>query len=199
MENSGKKRRRVREIVVKGVKALLEKLEKKEEGIIIEKEKIMSILPHRGDKLLLDKVIITTDKVIGEFKVTEEVCKGHEFEGKLVFRGVDIIEMAAQLLGVWAGQYSEFKGKIAYFKSIVGEVKFIGAIFPFDLVVMKLPVEKEVGTEEEENPRVESFGRPGRLIQRIIGENFIAMVNGQRKAIISSIGLAVGDIKSLAE
>lgn len=199
MENNEKPRRRVREIVAKGVKALLEKLEKKEEGIIIEKEKIMSILPHRGDKLLLDKVIITTNKIIGEFKVTEEVCKGHEFEGKLVFRGVDIIEMAAQLLGIWAGQYSEFKGKIAYFKNIVGEVKFIGAVFPPDLLVMELPVEKEVGTEEEGNPRVEVFGRPGRLTQRIIGENFVATVNGQRKAIISNIGLAVGDIKGLAE
>lgn len=199
MENNKKPRRRVREIVAKGVKVLLEKLEKKEEGIIIEKEKIMSILPQRGDKLLLDKVTITADKIIGEFLITEEVCQGHEFGGKLVFRGVDIIEMAAQLLGIWAGQYSEFKGKIAYFKNIVGEVKFIGAVFPSDLLVMELPVEKEVGSEEEESPRVEAFGRPGRLTQRIIGENFVASVKGQKKAIISSIGLAVGDIKGLAE
>lgn len=198
MENNKKPRRRVREIMVKGVKALLEKLEKKEEGIIIGKEKIMSILPHRGDKLLLDKVIITADKIIGEFKVTKEVCKGHEFDGKLVFRGVDTIEMAAQLLGIWAGQYSEFKGKIPYLRDIRGEVKFIAPVFPSDLLVMELPVKKEIGSEEEESPRVEVSGRPGRLTQRIIGEKFVATVNGQHKVIISSIGLASG-VKGLAE
>ncbi len=182
--------------VIKGVTSFLQK-----ERRILDKNAIESILPHRGDKLLLDRVVITANKVSGEFVVTEEVCKGHEFNGQLIFRGIDTVEMAAQLLGIWAAQYSEFKGKLAYFRSIQGETRFVGKIVPSDLLVIEMPVREERLEESgiDENPRIEIRGRPGRLIQRVIGENFIVGVNKETKATISHIELIIIEPESLAE
>ncbi len=181
--------------IIKGVANFL-----KREKRIIEKEQIKSVLPHRGDKLLLNRVVITPNKVSGEFTVTEEVCKGHEFNSQLIFPGIYIVEMAAQLLGVWAAQYSEFEGKLAYFRGIQGEVRFIGKIVPSDLLVVEMPVREERLEEGgiDENPRIEIRGRPGRLIQRVIGENFIAVVNKETKATISRIELIIIEPESLA-
>jgi len=74
-------------------------LSNREEKIIIGKKDILSILPHRDRMLLLDEVTITDERVIGRFEVTEDVCQGHEFDGRLIFRGVDIVEMAALTFG----------------------------------------------------------------------------------------------------
>ncbi len=179
------KRARMVKKVIKGVTGFLQK-----EKRILDKDAIKLILPHRGDKLLLDRVVITANKISGEFTVTEEVCKGHEFNGQLIFRGVDTIEMAAQLLGIWAAQHPDFKKKTAYFKSIKGEVKFSGLIVPPNLLVVEIPVKEN---EEEQNPRIEIKGRPGRLVQRIVGENFVAKVKGESKSMISCIELVIVD------
>lgn len=179
------KRERIKK-VIGGVRNFLKKEER-----IIEKPQIQEILPHRNRMLLLDEVIISDKKVIGRFLITGEVCQGHEFNGQLIFRGVDIIEMSAQLLGMWAAQHSEFEGKLAFFKSISGEVKFKGMVVPSDNLSVEIPV-------DEENPRIEISGRPGRLIQRIIGENFVAKVDKNSKATISRLELIIVDTEKLS-
>jgi len=180
--------------IIRGVTGFLRKKER-----VLDKDAIESILPHRENKLLLDRVVVTANKVSGEFTVTEEVCRGHQFNGQLIFRGIDVVEMAAQLLGVWAAQYPEFEGKLAYFRSIQGEVRFIGKVIPSDLLVVEIPVREERLEEGgvDENPRIEIRGRPGRLIQRVIGENFIARVNKKTKATISHIELIIIESESL--
>jgi len=168
------------------------------EKIAINKEKILEILPHRGRMLLLDQVTITDKFVIGEFKVTETVCEGHEFNGQLIFRGVDIVEMAAQTLGVWLAQHAESKGKIAYFRS-VSTAKFSGMIVPSDDLVIEIPVKgimsdnKDFSDEslEESNPRIEISGRPGRMLEKAIAENVVARIKGDKKASIASIELSI--------
>ncbi len=181
----GTKRAWIVRRVIMGVAGFLQK-----EKRILDKDAIKLILPHREDKLLLDRVIITAKKIIGEFTVTEKVCKGHKFNGQLIFRGVDIVEMAAQLLGVWAAQYSEFENKMAYLKSIKGEVKFSGMIVPSNLLTVEISVKEN---EKEPNPRIEIKGRPGRLIQKVVGENFTARVEGKLKSTISRIELIIVD------
>lgn len=157
------------------------------EKLIIGKEGIISILPHRGRMLLLDEVVITDSKVVGKFEVTEEICRGHEFNGQLIFRGIDMVEMAAQTLGIWAYQHSEFQGKLAFFRSVQG-VKFKDKVIPGSDLAVEIPV-------EENNPRIEISGRmPDRLIQRIIGENITAFVDKKLKVEISGIELVIVDL-----
>ncbi len=173
--------------VIGGVKSFLGKGKRS-----IEKDEIESILPHRGRMLLLDKVIISDEKVVGHFLITEEVCKGHEFNGQLIFRGVDIIEMSNQLLGIWLAQHSESEEKMAFFRRVFGEVKFFGVVVPSDILTIEIPV-------AEGNPRIEISGRPDRPIERAIAENIVAKVKGDNKAVISGIELSIVNKQSLVE
>lgn len=168
------------------------------EKIVISKERIIEILPHRGRMLLLDQVVITDKHVLGEFKVTEVVCEGHQFNGQLIFRGVDIVEMAAQTLGIWLAQHSESKGKIAYFRSV--SAKFSGMVIPSDALVIEIPVKGSLAdiddnsseeSLEEANPRIEISGGPGRMIEKAVAENVVARVKGDKKASIASIELSI--------
>ena len=176
------KRQRIKK-VIGGVKSFLQK-----EQRIIDKAQIMEILPHRGRMLLLDEVVITKKSIIGKFTITEEVCQGHEFNGQLIFRGVDILEMSAQVLGIWLAQHPESQGKIAFFRK--GDIKSFGMIVPADLLILEIPVEREKGGEFE-NPRIEMLGRPDRLIERAIAENVTARVNKEKKAFISFVELSI--------
>lgn len=205
MENNERPKRKVRKILTKGIKALLEKLEKKEGGIIIDKEEIMSILPHRGDKLLLDKVTITTDKVIGEFKVTEEVCRGHEIGGQPLFRGVDYPEMAAQILGIWvaqqATQHPYLHGKIAPLRK--ASFMSITSSFPGDLLRIEMPIKELEGEKEEGSPRIERVGREdrpsGQQRYQAIGLNISVWVDDMKKAIVYFVELNIRDAQGLAK
>ena len=180
------KKERIKKIIG-GVRNFLKK-----EKRIVEKSQIQEILPHRDRMLLLDKVIISDEKVVGQFLVTEEVCKGHEFNGQLIFRGVDIIEMSNQLLGIWLAQHSESEEKIAFFRRVFGEVKLFGMVIPSDILTIEIPV-------AEGNPRIEISGRPDRPIERAIAESIVAKVRGDNKAVISGIELSIVNKQSLVE
>lgn len=168
--------------IIKGVMGLMG-LSGGNDRVVLRKEEIMTILPHRERMLLLDEVIITDQVISGQFAVTEEVCEGHQFNGQLVFRGVDTIEMAAQLLGVWAAQHPDYAGKLAYFRQ-QGGAKFSDTVLPFQILIIEAKMN---------NLRIEISGRPGRQITKIIGEGFSARVGKQPKARISSVELVVKD------
>lgn len=210
MKNNKRPKRGVREIIVRGVKALLEKLGKKEEGgpetrekIIIGKGEIMSILPHRGKFLLLDRVVITPEKIIGEFKVPREVC--HEVWGKAIFRGVDYPEMAAQVLGIWIAQqakrYPVFNEKIAPLRK--ASFMSIAPSFPEDLLRIEMPIiEGSEEKGEEASPRIERVGREDRLGQiryQAIGLNIGVWAGEIKRAVIYFVELSIRDAQSLAE
>jgi len=168
------------------------------EKIVINKEGILAVLPHRGRMLLLDEVTITDEHILGKFNVVEDVCEGHQFNGQLIFRGVDIVEMAAQTLGIWLAQHPESKGKIAYFRSV--SAKFSGMVVPSDDLVIEIPVKGIMSDDkknssdeslEESNPRIEISGRPGRMLERAIAENIVARVKDNKKAFIARIELSI--------
>lgn len=164
--------------------------------VVIGKDEIRKILPHRGRMLLLDKVVITLDKVVGEFTVTEEVCQGHEvWNGKAVLRGVELPEMAFQLLGVFVAKDSEIIASVLPEDSgaevtlaTVGNLcvarecqraVFNSPIFPGDKVV----AEMGVGVE------VDAFGP----MIKIKSSEIIFRVGNQKKATVFSVALAIFD------
>ncbi len=143
-------------------------LESEEKERIISSQQIRSILPHRGRFLLLDEVLITSQKITGKIKVTEDMCLGHAvLKGEMIFRGSDFSDMAAQLLTVWAAQWPELRfsleGKICVPVEYGGSI-FRMSVFPGDLVLMS---SKEVQARERTN-RIS-----------IVGEKFTAEVEGK--------------------
>lgn len=152
-----------------------------EDNRIIEKEGIKSILPHRGTKLLLDQVLITAEEIIGKFRVTKEVCEGHAvFNGELVLRGSDLLDMAAQLLGVWLAQSPDFEGKRTVIRGYKG-AKFRKPIFPGELLVLEMNTEDTLARVLKE-----------RKIIIAIGKRFLAKVEDEIKAEIYSVEIFIG-------
>jgi len=148
--------------------------------IIIEKNNIENILPHRGRMLLLDKVIITRKKIIGEFLVTDQVCEGHNvFNGKPIFKGSDLLDMAAQTLGVWIAQNSEL-GKEKMVVREYGKSKFRKPILPGEIL------NSEILTEKITIQKIENSGM---IIIR--GKKILIKVKEERRAEISSVELVL--------
>ena len=162
---------------------------------IADRKQIEEMLPYPPDIIFLDKVFKTShDEYIGEFLVTEQVCGGgmHMIGGKhLVFRGVDLPEMAAQLLGViWGVQHLDFaKDKIVVYRSIRG-VSFKKFIFANDLLRIKINLEdvvyKLLGGPEEE-----------KIVISLSGKKFLITVKKEEKATIEQIRLIIGSPKLL--
>jgi len=171
-EGPAKKARKV----IKGVTHFLKK-----EKRIINKEQIESILPHRGRMLLLDRVIITAKKITGEFTVTKEVCEGHAvLDGEVLLKGSDFLDMAAQLLGVWTAQGSNFEGRKTVIREY-GGAKFRKPTSPGELLVLEI---------ETDNVSADDVYGDGRLIIAK-GENFLARVGEERKTEVYSVELVI--------
>lgn len=150
------------------------------EKVVISKEEILNILFHRGRMLLLDSVTIDCGKAIGDFVVSREVCDGHEpSPGIHVFRGVDIIEMAFQLLGVIVyrnpGLDVAPKGMIFVAREVVSS-KFNKPVFAGDHLVIETDldvyIEEAVGVVKIESGLI------------------IAKVEGKKVGMIHSVSIA---------
>lgn len=192
------KKRKIREIIASGVAFL------KKEKKIINGEEIKSILFHGESKRFLDKVTITSNKIIGEVTVRPEHCRDHEIDGQPVFRGVDYAEMAAQLLGIWVAQqviqHPILKEKIPPLRK--SNFMVIAPCFPGDLLRMEMDIIEPQGEEEEGSPRIERVGREdrqGRSRYQAIGLNVGAWVGDTKRAIIYFVELSIRDAQSLAK
>ena len=156
-----------------------------EEIIVVPKTEIMEILFHRGRMLLLDRVELVGNKVVGEFMVPAEICEGHEpMPGMPVMRGVEIAEMAFQLFAVFASKNPELaamgKGKVCAARGITG-VRFSGFVRPTRKLIMETMA--NVGVEEMGGMlRVES----NRMIARV-------GVGGRKVCTIDSVALGFFD------
>ena len=109
--------------------------------MILNKEEIKSLIPHRDPFLFLDKcnIIEIGLKGIGyrKFLHNEFFFKGH-FPSMPIVPGVVIIEALAQTAGVVVSkQYSEQKNKSVLFMSI-SKAKFRKPVFPNDEISLKV-------------------------------------------------------------
>ena len=151
-----------------------------QEVVVLERDEIEAILFHRGRMLLLDRVILGNDTVQGQLTITPELCEGHEpTPGNPVFRGVDIVEMAFQLLGILMakipGLADSLENKALAAREIVG-AKFTGFVVPGDVLCLETPTDVEVD---------EAAG-----FARFESSKMTATVNGKRKAVVLSVSIA---------
>jgi len=152
-------------------------------GISLYREEIEGILPHRGKMLFLDQVMIEKGVVFGEFTFSDENCEGHELMPSMkIVRGVDVVEMAFQLLGVFCSQnpalVEKSEGKIYAARGIRGAV-FNGLIKPGDKVVLEMST--EINIQNLSGIIIINSGR------------IVARVADKRKCTIASIKIVAFD------
>ncbi len=153
--------------------------------ITVNREEIKEILPHRGNKFLLDRAVISPKVFRGELLIRDELCVGHEIaSGRPVFRGVDIPEMAAQLVGfVWGHQHPSYRDMIGMLNGI-DRVKIRKPIFPGDILVVEIDPAKV---------RQKIFGGPETETMRVvlIAREISARVKKEKKASVGSLKIVI--------
>ena len=115
--------------------------------VLMNKEQIMEIIPHRDPFLLIDEIIemevgvkVKARKYIKE---DEFWFKGH-FPEYLVTPGVLIIEMLAQAGAVCMLSMPEYKGKIGLFGGI-DKAKFRKQVLPGDVLELEVEIIRQRG------------------------------------------------------
>jgi 3-hydroxymyristoyl/3-hydroxydecanoyl-(acyl carrier protein) dehydratase len=149
--------------------------------IVVLRPAIEKTLFHRGRALLLDRVATEGSFFVGRFKVPAEICEGHEPRPNMpVMRGVEVPEMAFQLLGVLVAKLADknpelagaLAGKAFAAREII-EAKFCGFVRPGDELVMQTIGEVQVG---------EVAG-----LLRFESKTILATVGGVKKCKIASV------------
>lgn len=150
------------------------------ETIVISKEEILNILFHRGRMLFLDEVTISCGKVTGKFTIQVDDCQGHEpVPGVPMFRGVDVTEMALQLLGIIVYKNTDFKESLAgraFVAREIGGAKFSGPIFVGDQLILETST--DIYIEEISG------------VCKIISSTMFAKVDGSKKGMIHFVAIA---------
>ncbi len=106
--------------------------------MLIDKEGIKGIIPHREPFLLIDEIIEyeVAKSATAVWHITEDLYffKGH-FPGNPVLPGVLMVEALAQTGAVAILQDERFKGKLALFGGI-NKIRFRGMVKPGDDLIL---------------------------------------------------------------
>ena len=112
--------------------------------VLLDREKIKQIIPHREPFLLIDEVVALEPgkKCIAKTYIKEDDFwfKGH-FPNYPLTPGVLMIEMLAQTGAVCAGSMPENKGRVALFAKI-DKAKFRRQVIPGDVLTLTVEMIK---------------------------------------------------------
>jgi UDP-3-O-[3-hydroxymyristoyl] N-acetylglucosamine deacetylase/3-hydroxyacyl-[acyl-carrier-protein] dehydratase len=116
------------------------------EGITLDIDQVMKILPHRYPFLMVDKVIKVAGNTVTAIKnvtINEPYFQGH-FPGYPIMPGVLQLEAMAQVAGVLMMRQAENMGKLAYFMS-AENVKWRKPVRPGNTLVIEVEMTKSRG------------------------------------------------------
>ena len=114
----------------------------RERRILMNKEELMTILPHRDNMLLVEEAYVEDGHSHGKYEIkgTEWFLKGH-FPGKPVVPGVILCEMMAQSTCVLLQDRME-EGMTPFFTDIK-DVRFKTPVLPGDVFESECEIIKE--------------------------------------------------------
>jgi UDP-3-O-[3-hydroxymyristoyl] N-acetylglucosamine deacetylase/3-hydroxyacyl-[acyl-carrier-protein] dehydratase len=116
------------------------------DGVILDIDQLMRILPHRYPFLMVDRVVkIAGNSVVGIKNVTinEPYFQGH-FLPYPIMPGVLQLEAMAQVAGILMMRQADNAGKLAYFMS-AENVKWRKPVRPGDVLTIEVEVLKVRG------------------------------------------------------
>lgn len=126
--------------------------------MLIDKEGIKKIIPHREPFLLIDEVLECEvgKRAKAVWHITEDLYffKGH-FPGRPILPGVLIAESLAQTGAIAILQHEKYKDKFALFGGIDG-VRFRGQVKPGDDLILETEIE-----------RMSSVGGKGNVVAKV--------------------------------
>ena len=124
-----------------------ERMEEKMSEILMNKEQIMEIIPHRAPFLLIDEIVEmevgVSVKARKYIKEDDFWFKGH-FPDYPVTPGVLMVEMLAQAGAVCMLSKPDFKGKIGLFGGI-DKAKFRRQVIPGDVLDLEVEIIRQRG------------------------------------------------------
>lgn len=110
----------------------------------MNREELMTLLPHRDDMLLLDEASIVDGKAHGQIQIRgdEFFLRGH-FPDQPIVPGVILCEILAQSTCVLLGEKA--KGKVKTLFTGLDQVRFKRSVLPGDLFKTICEIEKSKG------------------------------------------------------
>ena len=114
--------------------------------VLLNKEEILRIIPHRDPFVLVDRVLaMDSESIVAEKDITgdEYFFPGH-FPGMPVMPGVLIIEALAQAGAIIALAKEENRGKIGLFAGI-DKVRFKNSAYPGDTLRLEVKLTRQRG------------------------------------------------------
>ena len=129
--------------------------------MLMDKEAIKRVIPHRDPMLLVDTVeeLVPGERAVTTFRVDpeREIFAGH-FPGDPVLPGVYTVESMAQTADILLLSCERYAGKVPLFLGI-DAVKFRNKIVPGDTIEMRAVLAKERPEKAIATCRVEVYNK----------------------------------------
>jgi len=111
--------------------------------VVLGKQEVDAILPHKGQWHLIDTVTFTNGKAVGELFFTGEICNGHTIDGVLMAPGCIWYDMAAQFFGIMISREPKVLAHRGEDNKLAsrgyGESDFRGPALPGDYLIIEGP------------------------------------------------------------
>ena len=113
--------------------------------MLLCKEQIKEILPHRSPLLLVDEAELEENEASANFFVSPEmdIFKGH-FPECPVLPGIYLTESMAQTADILILSMEGNRGKLPFFSS-VNKMRFIRPVYPGNTIILKASVTADSG------------------------------------------------------